>query len=242
MRAHEYLPKVLDLVLLEGEFLSDGVTVFLNQGRLADNVTTLTRARQENTETGEIESVVLIGKIDGTAAAGMTGIIWSVDGNQRPDSLDHDILNLGGTVFFEIECRIPILPLEEIENDTDLPVIAAGPPREQSLALPNRNDITAAYTAAQNLAEDILERLNRDDAITHILAQYDEPPDPSQYRQRAVSHVLAIGLRGSGLPDPGAIRAAPAVVIPDIPIVPPPPLLLGGAFTTGFSRGFDRAD
>ena len=45
---------------------------------------------------------------------------------------------------------------------------------------------------AQQMAADILERLQRDGRLNAINQQYDEPDDPSQERGRYFSHIVEV--------------------------------------------------
>lgn len=103
-------------------------------------------------------------------------VLWRVAGNNRTETIDHDSLNLSGNVVVEIDCRSP------------------------DKAPRNREE----GSGAQNMAERILERFQRDDAVVEHVAQYDDVVLTGQgVRGDFVAHTLVVALRGSGLPDPG---------------------------------------
>ena len=105
-------------------------------------------------------------EIDPTVLASGPAVLFRVESNQYVETMDADRLNMGGTVFFEIECRAPTCP------------------------------------GAIQIAEDITEQLQKDDALSVLLSSYDEPDDASQERGNYFSHIVAVGLPGGGLQTP----------------------------------------
>ena len=47
---------------------------------------------------------------------------------------------------------------------------------------------------AHKMAKDILNRIENDGRLSHVLADYDEPDDRSQQRSEYFSHILEVGL------------------------------------------------
>ncbi len=117
-----------------------------------------------------VRDKVFAGRFPNEEAAKGPSVVWREEYEQNIGTIDLDVLNASGSVFFEIECHSS-----------------------------NPKDQAAAHMGACAIANDILRQLQRDGAVTHVLSRYDEAPDRGQQEGQYFSHVIAVGLRNRGL-------------------------------------------
>lgn len=58
---------------------------------------------------------------------------------------------------------------------------------------------SATHKGASNMADSVLQQMNQDKALTHLLARYDEPDDSSQKTGEYYAHIVSVGLKNRGL-------------------------------------------
>ena len=133
-------------------------------------------------------------------------VTYGVEDNERLEVVDGiDPLNLSGEVRFEIECHTPA----GVRN-TPMTDDAVGDGKQISFP-------------PHTLAEKVLARLHRDGTLLNIYSDYDEPVDREQQELDYYSHVLLVGIKGSG-----------CEVVYD---PPPPPMPIDIMFPEVFATG-----